>query len=113
MPNRGNVRNRGISPQLVAVGCASGDSALSDAERADDAPRPLLRSERLYVVGEQVSQTPSTSSVQDDLATARAPGRAEIRNRVVDTDIRIAKWAWAILAIAHCWLIYFMVNNLG
>lgn len=113
MPNRGNVRNRGISPQLVAVGCASGDSAISDAECVDDAPRPLPRSERFHVVGEPISLTPLPSSAQDDLASALAPGRAEGRNRVVDTDIRIAKWAWAILAIAHCWLIYFMVNNLG
>ncbi len=113
MLNRGNVRNRGISPQLVAVGCASGDSAIFDAECVEDAPRPLPRSERFHVVGEPTSLTPLPSSAQDDLAAALAPGGAEGRNRVVDTDIRIAKWAWAILAIAHCWLIYFMVNNLG
>ncbi|WLP56588.1 hypothetical protein [Agrobacterium fabrum] len=111
MPNRGNVRNRGISPQLVAVGCASGDSALSDAESVEDVSRPLLRSDMLYVVSEPISQTPP-SSVLDDRPEG-APGGLEIRNTVVDADIRVAKWAWAILAIAHCWLIYFMVRNLG
>ncbi|WCK04370.1 hypothetical protein [Agrobacterium tumefaciens] len=112
MPNRGNVRNRGTSPQLVAAGCVSGDSALSDAESVDDVSRPLLRSDRLYVVNEPTSQT-LPSSAQDDRAGEGAPGRIEIRNTVVDADIRVAKWAWAILAIAHCWLIYFMVHNLG
>ncbi|AHK03418.1 hypothetical protein X971_3558 [Agrobacterium tumefaciens LBA4213 (Ach5)] len=38
---------------------------------------------------------------------------AEISNTVIDVDIRLAKWAWAVLVIAHCWLIYFMVTNLG
>jgi hypothetical protein len=112
MPNRGNVRNRGMSPQLVAVGCASGDSALSDAESVEDVSRPLLRNDRLYVVSEPISQTPPPSTLDDRLEEA-APGRLEIRNTVVDADIRVAKWAWAILAIAHCWLIYFMVHNLG
>lgn len=113
MPNRGKVRNRGMSSQLVAVNCVSGDDTLSDAESVEDEPRPLLRSDRLYVVSEPVSQTLPTSAVGDDRAGKEASGRTEIRNRVVDADIRAAKWAWAILAIAHCWLIYFMVHNLG
>ncbi|EGP55130.1 hypothetical protein Agau_L100120 [Agrobacterium tumefaciens F2] len=37
----------------------------------------------------------------------------EISNTVIDADIRVAKWAWAALVIAHCGLIYFMVQNLG
>jgi hypothetical protein len=111
MPNRGKVRNRGVSSQLVAVNCVSGDDTLSDAESVGDNSRP--RGDRLYVVGEPVSQTLSSSVVVDDRAGDEASGRAEIRNRIVDADIRAAKWAWAILAIAHCWLIYFMVYNLG
>ncbi|MBB5587672.1 MULTISPECIES: hypothetical protein [Rhizobium/Agrobacterium group] len=102
-----------MSSQLVAVDCLSGDDTLSDAESVEDEPRPLLRSDRLYVVSEPVSQTLPTSAVGDDRAGKEASGRTEIRNRVVDADIRAAKWAWAILAIAHCWLIYFMVHNLG
>jgi len=113
MPNRGQVRNGGMSSQLVAVNCVSGDDMLSDAESVEDEPRPLLRSDRLYVVSEPVFQTLPVSAVGDDLAGKEASGGAEIRNRVVDADIRAAKWAWAILAIAHCWLIYFMVHNLG
>ncbi|EMS98368.1 hypothetical protein H009_07439 [Agrobacterium tumefaciens str. Cherry 2E-2-2] len=99
--------------QLVAVNCVSGDDTLSDAESVEDEPCPLLRSDRLYVVSEPVSQALPASAVGDDRAGKEAPGRTEIRNRVVDADIRAAKWAWAILAIAHCWLIYFMVHNLG
>lgn len=113
MPNRGKVRNRGMSPQLVAVNCVSIDNTLSDAESVEDEPRPLLRSDRLYVVSEPVSQILHSSTIGDVRAGEEATGRTEIRNRVVDADIRAAKWAWAILAIAHCWLIYFMVHNLG
>ncbi|MCZ7493796.1 hypothetical protein O8B39_04745 [Agrobacterium rhizogenes] len=102
-----------MSSQLVAVNCVSDDDTLSDAESVEDEPRPLLRSDRLYVVSEPVFQTLPVSAVGDDLAGKEASGGAEIRNRVVDADIRAAKWAWAILAIAHCWLIYFMVHNLG
>lgn len=113
MPNRGKVRNRGVSSQLVAVNCVSGDDTLSDAESVELEPRALLRNDKLYVVSEPVSRTSLSSAVADDRAGKEASGGAEIRNRVVDADIRAAKWAWAILAIAHCWLIYFMVHNLG
>lgn len=113
MPNRGNVRNRGVSPQLVVVDCASGDKVLSDAERVDDAPRPPPRGDRLFIVSEPSPQRLPSSPVRDDGTGGETPGRTDIRNRIVDADIRVAKWAWAILAIAHCWLIYFMVYNLG
>ncbi|WP_233283385.1 hypothetical protein [Agrobacterium tumefaciens] len=113
MLNRGKVRNRGMSPQLVAVNCASSDDMLSDAESVDDGSRPPPRNDRLYVVSEPISRTLPPFTLEDDRAGEETPARTEIRNRVVDSDIRAAKWAWAILAIAHCWLIYFMVHNLG
>ncbi len=113
MLNRGKVRNRGMSPQLVAVNCASSDDMLSDAESVDDGSRPPPRNDRLYVVSEPISRTLPPFALEDDRAGEETPARTEIRNRVVDSDIRAAKWAWAILAIAHCWLIYFMVHNLG
>ena len=113
MPNRGNMRNRRVSSQLVAVNCAPGDEVLSIEESADDKPRPFVPNDRLHVVGEPVSKTvfgsrPSESRVGED--TFRV---TEISNTVIDADIRVAKWAWAALVIAHCGLIYFMVQNLG
>jgi hypothetical protein len=47
MLNRGKVRNRGMSPQLAAVNCASSDDTLSDAESVDDESCPPLRNDRL------------------------------------------------------------------
>ncbi|NSX92560.1 hypothetical protein [Agrobacterium tumefaciens] len=112
MPNRGNMRNRRASSQLLAVNGVSGDDALSPAESVDAEPRASIRSDRIYVVSEPDSTVSSPSLVRDGGGREEPPARTEI-SRVVDADIRVAKWAWAVLAVAHCWLIYFMVNNLG
>lgn len=112
MPNRSNMRNRRVSSQLLAVNYASGDGALSHAESVDDEPRASMRNDRLYAVIEPDIKASSPSLTRDGRGE-EVPGGAEISNTVVDADIRVAKWAWAVLAIAHCWLIYFMVNNLG
>ncbi|MDO3443785.1 hypothetical protein [Agrobacterium sp. V1] len=110
MPNRSNMRNRRVSSQLLAVNYASGDGALSNGESVDDEPSVSMRNDRLYVVSEPDIKT---SSPARGGRGEEAHGVAEISNTVVDSDIRAAKWAWAVLAIAHCWLIYFMVYNLG
>ncbi|MCZ7487788.1 hypothetical protein [Rhizobium rhizogenes] len=110
MPNRSNMRNRRVSSQLLAVNYASGDGALSNEESVDDEPSVSMRNDRLYVVSEPDIKT---SSPARSGRGEEAHGVAEISNTVVDSDIRAAKWAWAVLAIAHCWLIYFMVYNLG
>lgn len=55
MPNGGNMRNRRVSSQLLAVSCASGDDVLSLDGSANDDPRPSVANDRLYVVGEPVS----------------------------------------------------------
>lgn len=113
MPNQGNMRNRGVSSRLMAVNCASGEDALSEVESVVDELHPPVRNDRLYVVSEPASSASPASPAPDQRVGEDNPGRADIRNGVVDADIRVAKWAWAILAIAHCWLIYFMVHNLG
>ncbi|WP_448730605.1 hypothetical protein [Agrobacterium sp. 22-211-1] len=113
MPNRGNMRNRRVSSQLPAVNGVSRQAALSHTESVDAEPRALMRSDRLYIVSEPDSKASSTSLTREDRVGEEALGGGEISNTVVDADIKVAKWAWAALAIAHCWLIYFMVTNLG
>ncbi len=44
---------------------------------------------------EVVKQTPSAGP-------ELAANTREIRNTVIDADIRLAKWGWVVLAIAHC-----------
>lgn len=113
MPNGGNIRDRQVSSQLLAVSCASGDDVLSLDGSADDEPRPSVVHDRLYVVGEPVSRKALRSRPPENRFEDDAFRLTEISNTVIDVDIRLAKWAWAALVIAHCWLIYFMVYNLG
>lgn len=113
MPNRSNMRNRRVSSQLFAVNCAPDNGVLSRAESAGDEPRPPIHNDRLYVVGEAEQRTGPVSRPPQERAGEEAGRAAEISNTVVDSDIRAAKWAWAVLVIGHCWLIYFMVQNLG
>ncbi|MQB04944.1 hypothetical protein DXT91_12600 [Agrobacterium tumefaciens] len=113
MPNGGNMRNRRVSSQLLAVSCASGDDVLSLDGSANDDPHPSFANDRLYVVGEPVSRKVLRSRPPENRVEEEAFRVAEISNTVIDVDIRLAKWAWAVLVIGHCWLIYFMVTNLG
>ncbi|WP_332305540.1 hypothetical protein [Rhizobium sp. GR12] len=113
MPNEGNMRNRRVSSRLLAMSCASGDDVLSHPGRVDEEPRPFAPNDGLYVVGEAVPRTafrsrPPENGAGEDVFHAR-----ENSNTIIDVDIRIAKWAWAVLVIGHCWLIYFMVQSLG
>lgn len=107
------MRNRRVSSQLLAVNCASNNGVLSRAESADDEPRTPISNDRLYVVGEANSRKVLVSRPPQERAGEEALRAAEASNTVVDSDIRAAKWAWAVLVIGHCWLIYFMVQNLG
>ncbi|OAE49636.1 hypothetical protein [Agrobacterium tumefaciens] len=106
MPNSGNLRNRGISPQFVAASATAGEGALSEGASARDFQPRIPHHDRLDLVEEMVKQTPSAGP-------ELAANTREIRNTVIDADIRLAKWGWIVLAIAHCGLIYFMVHNLG
>lgn len=111
MPNQGNMRNRRVSSQLLAVNYAPGDGELSQVESGDEEPRASMRNGKLHVVNEPDSRAPFPA--RDDRVGKEVLDGAEVGNRVIDADITAAKWAWAVLAIAHCWLIYFMVYNLG
>ena len=64
-------------------------------------------------MGEPVSRKVLRSRPPENRVEEEAFRVAEISNTVIDVDIRLAKWAWAVLVIGHCWLIYFMVTNLG
>jgi hypothetical protein len=107
------MRNGRVSSQLLAVSCASDGDVLPLEGSADDAPRPSVPNDRLYVVGDPVSRKTFVSRPPENDAGEDAFRAREISNTVIDVDIRLAKWAWAVLVIGHCWLIYFMVNNLG
>jgi hypothetical protein len=113
MPNGGNMRNRRVSSQLLAVNRASDDDVLSLDGSADDEPRPSVPNDRLYVVDEPVSRTMFRSRPPENRVGEDAFRAAETSNAVIDVDIRVAKWAWAALVLGHCGLIYFMVYNLG
>lgn len=112
MPNQGNMRNRRVSSQLLAVNSAS-DSRAFSTERAEGEPRPQVHKDRLHVVEEAEARVAFPPRPPEVREAEEAGRRAEISNMVVDADIRVAKWAWAVLAIGHCLLIYFMVRNLG
>ncbi|MFK3781109.1 hypothetical protein [Agrobacterium sp. NPDC089420] len=113
MPNRSNMRRGRVSSQLLAVRCVSADGVLSRVESAEGEAPPPVHNDRLYVVGETDPAAIFAPRPMPDRAGDEAACGTEIRNTVVDADIRVAKWGWAVLAIAHCWLIYFMVQNLG